>query len=108
MIRRTVVVSEESVSDIEEARAFYDRQERGLGGYFVSCLMSDLESLVFFGGIHTVCFGYHRMLSKRFPFAIYDSLDDELVAVIAVLDMRRNPSAIKKRLLLACEDDDPE
>jgi plasmid stabilization system protein ParE len=105
-MRRDVVVSDEAVSDIDEARDFYERQERGLGDYFAACLLSDLESLVFFAGIHSVCLGYHRMLAKRFPFAIYYSIDEELVAVVAVLDMRRNPSAIKTRLLPAREDED--
>lgn len=41
---------------------------------------------------------YHRCLSKRFPFAVYYSLDRELVRVFAVLDCRRNPSWIRARL----------
>ncbi|MDD5306772.1 MAG: type II toxin-antitoxin system RelE/ParE family toxin [Deltaproteobacteria bacterium] len=98
MKKRDVVVSEDAIVDIEEAPAFYDRQERGLGDYFISCLMSDLESLGFFAGIHSVWFGYHRMLAKRFPFAIYYDLVEELVVIMAVLDMRRNPSTIRKRL----------
>jgi hypothetical protein len=98
MKRKNVVVSEDVVVDIEEARAFYDRQERGLGDYFIACLLSDLEALVFFAGIHSVWFGYHRMLSKRFPFAIYYDVTDDLAVVVAVLDMRRNPSTIRKRL----------
>jgi hypothetical protein len=98
MRSRSVVVSEDAVGDIEEARAFYDRREMGLGDYFVACLVSDLESLAFFAGIHSVWFGYHRMLSKRFPFAVYYDVVEDLAVVIAVLDMRRNPSTIAKRL----------
>jgi hypothetical protein len=98
MRQRSVVVSDDAVVDIEEARAFYERQERGLGEYFVSCILADLEALSFFGGIHSIWFGYHRALAKRFPFAIYYDLKDDLVVVTAVMDMRRDPSAIKKRI----------
>jgi plasmid stabilization system protein ParE len=98
MKTRPVVVSEDAVADLGMARAFYDRQEEGLGRYFLSSLVSDLESLSFFAGIHSVRFGYHRMLAKRFPFAIYYEVREELVIVIAVLDMRQNPSAIASRL----------
>lgn len=49
-------------------------------------------------GIHQVTYAYHRCLSKRFPFAIYYRVEGELVRVHAVLDCRRNPSSIKKRL----------
>jgi plasmid stabilization system protein ParE len=98
MKQRPVVLSKDAVNDIEGARAFYDRQETGLGHYFVSCLVSDIESLAFFAGIHSVWFGHHRMLAKRFPFSIYYDLQEELVVVVAVLDMRRDPSAIAGRL----------
>jgi len=98
MKRRAVVVSDDAINDIEEARAFYEGVEGGLGEYFASSLMADLESLSFFAGIHSVWFGYHRMLCKRFPFAVYYEVVDELAMVVAVLDMRRDPSAIKGRL----------
>ncbi len=84
--------------DIERARAFYERQESGLGEYFAACLIADLESLSFFAGIHSIWFGYHRMLCKRFPFAVYYEVLEDIAMVVAVLDMRRNPAAIKKKL----------
>ena len=36
-------------------------------------------------GVHAVTYAYHRCLSKRFPFAIYYSLEGQLVRVHAVL-----------------------
>jgi hypothetical protein len=98
MKRKNVVVSEDAVADLEQARSFYERQQDGLGEYFIACLLSDLESLAFYAGIHSVVFGYHRMLSKRFPFAIYYESDEDMAAVVAVLDMRRNPAALSRRL----------
>ena len=56
--------------DLWEGLGFYESQERGLGSYFLESLFSDIESLRLFAGIHGVHFGrYHRLLSKRFPFA---------------------------------------
>lgn len=40
--------------------------------------------------------GYHRMLSKRFPFALYYEVTEETTWVVAVLDMRRDPGGIQK------------
>jgi len=57
--------------DLEEGFRFYESQLPGLGSYFLDSLYSDIDSLAYFGGIHQVVFGYHRQLSKRFPFAIY-------------------------------------
>jgi hypothetical protein len=76
----------------------YDRKELGIGDYFFDSLISDIESLKLFAGIHSKRFGYHRMLSKRFPFAIYYELDEDTAIVIAVLDMRRDPAWIHGKL----------
>ena len=37
-------------------------------------LFSDIDSLTLYGGVHPKIFGYYRMLSKRFPYAIYYKL----------------------------------
>jgi hypothetical protein len=43
----------------------------GLGHYFLDSLFADIELLTDYSGVHASVFGYHRSLSKRFPFAIY-------------------------------------
>lgn len=85
--------------DLANGFRFYEAQAEGLGVYFIDSLYSDIDSLKFFGGIHkVVANGYYRMLSKRFPFAIYYLQKDETVLVDAVLDCRRSPAWIRKRL----------
>lgn len=71
MKARELTALKEVAEDLEEGRLFYDRKEPGIGDYFFDSLISDLESLKLYAGIHSKRFGYHRMLSKRFPFAIY-------------------------------------
>jgi len=61
-------------------------------------LFSDIESLRLYGGIYLKVFGYHRLLSKRFPYAVYYSLEAENLLVRAILDCRRNPGLIKEKL----------
>lgn len=85
--------------DLEEGYRFYDSQAPGLGLYFLDCLYSDIDSLTYFGGIHPVVFGRHRLLSKRFPFAVYYRVTNAVVVIFAVLDCRRNPSWLRKRLM---------
>ena len=91
-------ILDEAQEDLIEGFHFYEDREIGLGSYFLDCLFSDIDSLFLYGGIHQVAVGYHRCLSKRFPFAIYYSLEGDLIRVHAVLDCRRNPSWIRKRL----------
>ena len=85
--------------DLEEGYRFYESQSLGLGSYFLDSLYSDIDSLAYFGGIHQLVFGYHRQLSKRFPFAVYYRLIDNVVVIFAVLDCRRNPTWIRERLM---------
>lgn len=84
--------------DLEDGYRFYESQSVGLGIYFLDTLYSDIDSLAYFAGIHRVVLTYHRLLSKRFPFAVYYRLVNDEVLVYAVLDCRRNPSWIRATL----------
>jgi hypothetical protein len=47
-------------------------QQQGIGSYFMEAIFADIESLKLYAGVHVTCFEkYQRLLSKRFPFAIY-------------------------------------
>jgi len=84
--------------DLLDGFKFYERQSKGLGNYFLESLFSDIDSLHIYAGIHAIHFGYNRMLSKRFPFAIYYKPDKEIIKVYAILDCRQNPAWIRNRL----------
>ena len=84
--------------DLEEGYRFYESQADGLGTYFLDTLYSDIDSLAYFAGIHRIVLGYHRLLSKRFPFVVYYHVANDVAIVFAVLDCRRNPSWIRKKL----------
>ena len=85
-------------SDLATGFAFYENQQAGLGVYFLESLFSDIDSLLLYGGIHRKVFGYYRLLSKRFPYAVYYSLEGERLSVKAVLDCRRDPTLTKEKL----------
>lgn len=84
--------------DLAGAFVFYEQQEKGLGVYFFDTIFSEIDSLASNAGIHQRVFGYHRFLSKRFPYAIYYSVEAELIDVVASLDCRRDPVWIRQRL----------
>ncbi|MBH0178541.1 MAG: type II toxin-antitoxin system RelE/ParE family toxin [Nitrospira sp.] len=93
-----IKILDEAQDDLIQGFRFYEGREAGLGAYFLDCLFSDIDSLLVYGGIHQVIYGYCRCLSKRFPFAIYYSMEESIVSVHAVLDCRRSPLWIRKRL----------
>jgi plasmid stabilization system protein ParE len=87
-----------AVDDLRAGQLFYESQGQELGSYFLDSLFSDIDSLILYGGVHAEVFGYHRLLSKRFPYAVYYTLDQDLVLVSRVLDLRRNPNRIRQNL----------
>ena len=93
-----IEILDEAEKDLVDGFAFYERQSKGLGDYFLDSIFSDVESLHLYAGIHALHFGYHRLLAKRFPFAIYYRVQNDVVRVYAILDCRRNPAWIRDRL----------
>jgi hypothetical protein len=94
----SVQVLDEATKDLADGYHFYEHQTEGLGDYFLDSIWSDINSLCLYAGIHPIYHGYHRLLSKRFPFAIYYLIEDRIARVRAVLDCRRNPEWISERL----------
>lgn len=93
-----VEILDEAGQDPVDGFEFYDRQSRGLGEYFLDSVFADIESLRLYAGIHSVHFGYHRLLAKRFPFAVYYRVEGDVARVRAVLDCRRDPQSLRERL----------
>ena len=94
-----VTILDAAERDLEEGYRFYERQLPGLGAYFLDSLYADIDSLAYYGGIHHLVFGHHRLLARRFPFAVYYHLHEDQVVVMAVLDCRRKPGWIRERLM---------
>ena len=94
----TLKVLREAREDLRLGIQFYNRQQNGLGNYFYDTLISDIESLQIYAGIHPQIKKYYRALSKRFPYSIYYKIDRDIVKVYAVLDDRRDPKIIESRL----------
>jgi plasmid stabilization system protein ParE len=85
--------------DLARGFEFYERQKQSLGTYFLDNLYADIDSLMLYAGIHAKPVGrFHRVLSKRFPFAIYYEVKNDIVTVVAILDCRQNPGTIRTRL----------
>jgi len=95
---KNISILSDAVTDLKQGKDFYESQQFGIGSYFWDCLLSDIESLVVYSGTHKKEYGYYKMLSKRFPYAIYYDVSNDTNYVIAVLPMRRNPDWINDRL----------
>jgi plasmid stabilization system protein ParE len=93
-----IVILPSACDDLVDGFHFYEDQGEGLGVYFLESLFSDVDSLILYAGIHRKIFGSHRLLSKRFPYAIYYTIESQTIRVKAVLDCRRNPAVHRRKL----------
>ena len=76
-----IEILDQASQDLIEGYLFYEHRESGLGEYFLDSISSDIDSLQFYAGIHQKEFTYHRLLSKRFPFAVYYRVRGQFVHV---------------------------
>ena len=93
-----IVVLKEVANDLNAGRDFYALNGASVGDYFWDSMISDIESLVIYAGVHERIRGLYRMLAKRFPYSIYYEIADDIAYVIAVLPMRRNPIWVTSKL----------
>ncbi|HED34268.1 MAG TPA: type II toxin-antitoxin system RelE/ParE family toxin [Gammaproteobacteria bacterium] len=85
--------------DLIDGYHFYEQQANSVGSYFLDSLYSDIDSLVITAGVHQKYFeNYYRLLSKRFPFSVYYKINNNVILIYAVLDCRKKPAWIRKKL----------
>lgn len=95
----TIQILSSGRRDLADGRDFYERQCAGVGDYFLDSLFSDNDSLTLYAGTHRQVFGFHRLLSKRFPWAVYYRVDKSSnVVVYRVLDCRQDPGMTRAAL----------
>jgi hypothetical protein len=87
-----------AIRDLRDGVRFYDDQAKGVGRYFFDSLSADIDSLQLYAGIHVKDSGFYRMSAKRFPAAIFYRIEGDVVRIHAVIDCRRDPKWIRRRL----------
>ncbi|MDX1961923.1 MAG: type II toxin-antitoxin system RelE/ParE family toxin [Pirellulales bacterium] len=93
-----IVILPQAEHDLEIGADFYESQRERLGKYFTDCLLTDIDSLLIYAGVHERVQGLYRCNSKRFPFAIYYDIRENEIEIYAVLDCRQDPDKISAKL----------
>jgi len=88
---RSIRLLDEARNDLLAGRAFYETLQPGIGAYFWGSLLSYIEFLHVHAGVHQRHFGFHRMLAKRFPYAVFYELSVQHITIVAALPLRRSP-----------------
>ena len=86
-----IEISTEAEQDIENGYWFYESQSLGIGDYFRSSILADIDSLVIHGGSHSTVDGYHRKVCRTFPYNIfYEMTSPNSLIIVAVVGQREN------------------
>jgi plasmid stabilization system protein ParE len=85
--------------DIEAAFEWYESEQPGLGLEFLDEVRTAygriLDGPLKYQELRS---GIRRALTRRFPYAIYFSLENDLIVVIAILDTARDPAEWQFRI----------
>ncbi|MFY9345165.1 MAG: type II toxin-antitoxin system RelE/ParE family toxin [Planctomycetota bacterium] len=93
-----VALDEAAAADVEEAVAWYEHREPGLGERFLAALDAVLDHI----GEHPLRYRVaegklRRAMMPRFPYAVFYQVEPQRVMVRAVTHGRRNPRVWRER-----------
>lgn len=93
-----IQVTPEAEADINQAYAWYEQTDAGLGDRFVQALQKTLVAVAKHPGAFRAVRGpLRRALIDRFPYSVFYLYDDRIVVVIRCLHARRDPTSWKIR-----------
>ncbi|MGQ0814648.1 MAG: type II toxin-antitoxin system RelE/ParE family toxin [Gemmatimonadota bacterium] len=99
MPKRLIEFHVTAQAELDQAIAYYESRESGLGGQFLSEVRRILSVLTDFPESGTPIWKTRRrLLLDRFPFGlVYRVLDDGSIRVLAVMHLRRRPGYWHRR-----------
>lgn len=96
-----LLVSEPNADwDVETAFHWYEKEKTGLGWEFLDELQTTFDRIADDPFKYRVIRReIRRSLTRRFPYAIYFSVESNVIVVLAVLHTRRDPRAWQRRIM---------
>ena len=95
---RELIFRPEAEADALEAYRWYNAQLPGLGEEFLAEIDSALEIIRANPELPQKLYReFRRVLTRRFPYAVFYALRDDRIVVFAVLHMARDPRLWRKR-----------
>jgi len=99
-VTRYTVEAESAVeADVEGAFDWYEGEEPGLGFEFLEELRAAYHRILEHPfGYRDLRSGIRRALTRRFPYAVYFSVEGETIVIVAVLSTARDPAEWQRRI----------
>jgi len=99
-VKQYAIEAEPAVeADVEAAFDWYEGEELGLGFEFLEELRAAYHRILNHPfGYQDLRSGIRRALTRRFPCAVYFSVEGETIVVVAVLSTARDPAEWQLRI----------
>jgi len=99
-VKQYAIEAERAVeADVEAAFNWYEGEEPGLGLEFLEELRAAYHRIVDHPlGYQDLRSGIRRALTRRFPYAVYFSIEEEAIVIVAVLSTARDPEEWQQRI----------
>jgi len=86
--------------DVECAFAWYEKQRRGLGSEFLTCIEATLNNVQAYPEMYENIYANFRRASiRRFPFSVFYSIEKEVIIIHAVFDNRQAPEKVERGIV---------
>ena len=94
------IVAEPAVeADVEAAHDWYELEQAGLGFEFLQEVRATYERILISPlGYQELRSGIRRALTGRFPYAIYFSVEENVIVILTVLHTARDPAEWQSRV----------
>jgi len=99
VIRYAIEAAPAVEADVEAAFDWYESEEPELGFEFLEELRAAYHRIVDHPfGYQDLRSGIRRVLTRRFPYAVYFSVEGEIIVIVAVLSTARDPAEWQRRI----------
>src|SRR6266508_4609248 len=80
--------------ELQDATSYYNSQCEGLGFEFASEIQQAIERIISHPEAWTKLSTYcHRCRTKRFPYAVIYYTEDDMLFVVSIMHMKREPDS---------------
>ncbi|MFH1215875.1 MAG: type II toxin-antitoxin system RelE/ParE family toxin [Pseudomonadota bacterium] len=81
--------------DLEIAFRWYENQRHGLGFEFLDCVEAALHTVLQMPKLYAKHHeSFRRVLTRRFPFSIFYTIEKKEIIVHAIFDNRQDPAQL--------------
>jgi len=87
-----VVLSSLAQAELEDARGYYNLQQKALGERFKEHIGESIDMIARFPLLYPkVTDALHRVVVYKFPYSIYYAILDDVVTVVSIAHQHRKP-----------------